>query len=81
MYHSMYMNDRGQLTKSVFSFHCGVLRDQIQVVSLGDKLLLPRSYLFSPRLPFIDETAQSVRLPQVKAGQNLVSCPAALGAQ
>lgn len=36
--------------------------------------VLVTSYLFSPRLPFIDETAQSVHLPQVKGGQNLVSC-------
>lgn len=47
MHRSMYMNDRGQLTKFVFSFPCGVLRDQTQVVSLGDKLLHPLSYLFS----------------------------------
>lgn len=48
MYYSMYVGPRGQLQKSVLSFHLGHLGGLTQVVRLGRKCLYPLGHLVSP---------------------------------
>lgn len=50
MYYSVYVGPRGQLQKSVLSFHLGHLRGLTHIIRLGSKCLYPLGHLVSTQL-------------------------------